>query len=58
MSNNTAKYREAADKVWKMAKEYEKKGYKELAHAIQELAVQLHDLARSKELSDDDRMED
>ena len=58
MSNDTAKYREAADRVWNMAKEYEEKGYKELANAIKDLAVQLHDLARSKELSDDDRMED
>ena len=43
------KYREAADKVWEIGKEYEKEGHKELALAIKDLATELHSLAREKE---------
>jgi len=43
-------YREAADKVWEMAKEYEAAGVHELAEVLYEISQQIHDLARSKQL--------
>ena len=43
-------YRQAADKVWDMANEYKKQGILDLADVLFELAQEIHDLARSKEL--------
>lgn len=43
-------YRQAADRVWEMAKEYELQGMTNLAEALYEIAQQIHDLARSKQL--------
>lgn len=42
-------YREAADRIWEMAKEYDAMGLFELAGALKEVATQMHDFARSKE---------
>lgn len=39
-------YRKAADEVWQLAKEYERRGMSEIAREIKTLAGQLHDLAR------------
>jgi HD superfamily phosphohydrolase YqeK len=47
-ASTSFKYREAADRVWEMAKEYERNGHRELSKAMKELAGQLHDLARMK----------
>lgn len=43
-------HRQAADRVWEMAKEYEAQGLKELADAMYEIAQNIHNLARSKQL--------
>lgn len=47
-NNNSNYYREAADKVWEMAKDYEKKGLKELSETLKDIAQDIHDLARQK----------
>jgi len=39
-------FREAADRVWDLAKEYEAKGIKDLEEELKELATQLHSNAR------------
>jgi hypothetical protein len=54
MTNDTpaTKYREAADKVWEIGKEYERAGHKELGMAIKELSSKLHNLARKKEAAE------
>lgn len=48
-------YRKAADRVWEIAKQYEDEGDGTLAIAIKELAVQLHDLAREKEMEEQEK---
>lgn len=50
-NKNTPKcYRQTADRVWEMAKEYNAQGIETLAMVLYEIAQQIHDLARSKEL--------
>lgn len=44
-------FRLAADRVWELAKEYEAKGNKELGIALKDIAMELHDLARKQEQS-------
>lgn len=39
-------FREAADRVWELAKEYESKGLTDLEEQLKELAAQLHKRAR------------
>lgn len=46
MKNVANQFREAADRVWEMAKEYEERGEWEVAQTLKELTQQLHDLAR------------
>ena len=41
-------YREAADKIWELAKEYENDKVWELAQTLKALATELHDVARSR----------
>ena len=43
------KYREAADKIWDMAKEYENSGLVGLSNELKQICQQIHDLARSKQ---------
>ena len=43
-------FREAADRIWDMASEYQAKGLRELAYELKDLAAQLHFIARKKEL--------
>lgn len=43
-------FREAADKVWDIAKEYELSDHKDIANVLKQLAEELHELARHKEL--------
>ena len=45
-------YREAADKVWELAKEYEEKGFFELAGELKNIVSQIHTLARIKQTGD------
>lgn len=47
-------YRIAADRVWELAREYEKKGLFDLAFELKHLADQLHDLARVREQKEDE----
>jgi len=42
-------YREAADKVWELAKEYEEKGLFELAGELKNIVTQIHFLANEKQ---------
>ncbi len=51
MKNITAahKFREAADEIWKMAKDYEEKEYWELAKTLKDLSSELHNIARIRE---------
>jgi len=42
-------FREAADRVWNIAREYEAKGLKDLEEELKELATQLHNSARKIE---------
>lgn len=42
-------FRDAADKVWEMAKEYEESEHRDISNILKELASQLHELARNKE---------
>lgn len=42
-------FREAADKVWDIAKEYELSDHKDIANVLKQLAEELHELARHKE---------
>jgi len=46
-------YREAADKVWELAKQYEDKGLFELAGELKNIVSQIHALARAKQTEDD-----
>lgn len=54
MKNITAaqKFREAADRVWEMAKEYEEKEYWELGKALKDLSSELHNIARTRETAE------
>ena len=45
-------YRESADRIWDMAKEYEKLGLKELATTLKDIATEIHNLARAKQVED------
>lgn len=42
-------YRKAADRMWEMAKEYRNSGQISIAEIFQDLASQLHELARKQE---------
>jgi hypothetical protein len=44
-------YREAADKIWELSKEYDKKGLFELSRELKNICTNIHDLARIKEIS-------
>jgi prefoldin subunit 5 len=59
MKNITAahKFREAADRVWEMAKEYEEKEW-ELAKALKDLSSELHNIARNKETTAEKAVKD
>ena len=39
-------FREAADRIWDMAKEYKTKGLRDLEEELKELAAQLHRKSR------------
>jgi len=43
-------YREAADRIWEMAKEYDEMGLFELSSALKDICTQMHDYARSEEV--------
>ncbi len=45
-------YRQAADRIWEMAKEYDAQGERELAGVLYEISQEIHDLARSKSYDD------
>jgi hypothetical protein len=45
-------YREAADRIWEMAKDYEKLGLKELAATLKDIATEIHSLARAKQVEE------
>ena len=49
---SSSKYREAADQVWNIARKYEEKGHKKLAWIIKDLATELHEIARKKEITE------
>lgn len=49
MLTSGAKYREAADKVWELAKKYGDEGLKDLSLNMKDLAQKLHELARIRE---------
>jgi hypothetical protein len=42
-------YREVADKIWELSREYEGKGLLELASELKNISSNIHDLARLKE---------
>ena len=42
-------YREVADKIWELSKEYEEKGMFELSSELKNISSNIHDLARLKE---------
>jgi len=52
----TSPYREAADKIWELAKEYDKKGLYSLADHLKDLSGRLHEKAHADEIrsSEDD----
>ena len=55
-SNESYCYREAADRIWDLAKEYESKGLLDLAEVLTDIASEVHVLARTQEyneMSDD-----
>lgn len=41
-------YRQAADRVWEMAKEYEKLGLIDLSNELKDIATEIHNVARKK----------
>lgn len=43
-------YRKAADEVHEMSKDYHKLGYKDLAQALADIAMEIHTLARAKHI--------
>ena len=47
----TSPYREAADKIWELAKEYEDKGVYSLADYLKDLSGRLHEKAHKEETS-------
>jgi hypothetical protein len=46
-------YREAADRVWELAKEYEEQGLFQLAGELKNIVSQIHALARKKQTESD-----
>lgn len=40
------KYREAADKIWDLSKEYERQGLFELSDELKSISQEIHDKAR------------
>jgi len=44
-------YREAANRIWELAEEYNSKGLYELAGALKDLASKMHEIAHKKEIS-------
>lgn len=52
------KYREAADKIWDLAIEYRLSGNSELGKVLIELSTELHRIAREKELSENNFLQD
>lgn len=52
------KYREAADKIWDLAREYRLSGNSELGKVLIELSTELHRIAREKELSENNFLQD
>lgn len=42
-------YREAADRIWDMASEYERAGLIDLSEELKQICQQIHDLARLKQ---------
>lgn len=60
MTTDTAKnngneshcYREAADRIWDLAKEYESRGLPDLAEVLTDIASEVHVLARTKEFTE------
>ena len=45
-------YRQAADRIWEMAKEYERMGLTDLATTLKDIATEIHGLARAKHVED------
>jgi hypothetical protein len=54
--NTSIDFREAADKVWDMATEYEKNNHRDIARVLKDLAGKLHDCARVRECEEDDHL--
>lgn len=50
--NSSGAYREAADKIWDLAKEYKAKGLHDLSEMLIDIAAEVHNLARAKEYSE------
>jgi hypothetical protein len=50
LAAKTSPYREAADKIWELAKEYENKGIYSLADHLKDLSGRLHEKAHKEEL--------
>ena len=48
-------YREAANKIWELAEEYNRKGLFELAGALKDLAGKMHLLAHKKEINSEEK---
>lgn len=44
-------FRKAADEVWDMALQYEKRGLRELAEILKDLAMEIHNQGRIKQLN-------
>jgi len=50
--NKSNCYREAADRIWDLAKEYETKGLRDLAEVLTDIATEVHDLARANQFEE------
>jgi hypothetical protein len=49
LENKAFALREAADKIWEMAKEYQRMGLHDVSLILKDLSSQLHDMARKEE---------
>jgi hypothetical protein len=54
MTEVSDKYREIADRIWDMSKEYESSTCRDISWELKQISQKLHDMARMSELHNED----